>query len=222
MRLRTTCWIGVCTIALAVYAGPPASGGSSETRSKDRSCYTFLYLGGFETSETAAVLDHSTGAGAFGGGWGCRFHRFLTFELDANISDTDYDLPEGIVVPNLHHDTLSLSTVGVLGNLKFGYRLGRLRPHVGVGLGLGIVDVALSHTESWYPESLESELSLLTQILVGLDIRVSRRSYLGIEYRQLFAHRTIDFGGETIDGGGESFVLVYRLAGWGSSKRTRR
>ena len=53
---------------------------------------------------------------------------------------------------------------------------------------------------------------MLTQVLAGIDIRVSSRSYLGIEYRKLFAHRKIFFDGEEVDGGGESFVLAYRLA----------
>ena len=93
---------------------------------------------------------------------------------------------------NLGDDKLELSTVGALGNLKFGPRLGRVRPYVGVGLGLGIVEVSASNPDLWFPESLESELSLLAQVMAGLDVRVTRRSYLGIEYRQLATSRTID------------------------------
>ena len=221
--MRTACGIGAWSIMLAVcVAGTePASAARPRASDADNDVgkrplknrhYTFLYLGGFETGETATVLDHSTGAGAFGAGWGWRFHRFLTFEFDANISSTDYELPEPPTRSDLGDPKLTLSTVGVLGNVKFGRPLGRLRPQIGVGLGAGLVDVALSDPEYWFPETLESQLSVLTQVLAGVDIRVSRRSYLGIEYRKLFAHRTISFDGEEIDGGGESFVLAYRLA----------
>ena len=201
-------------LAARAVAQPPASGASSDRENptfKDEH-YTFLYLGGFDTGETAAVLDHSTGGGAIGGGWRWRFHRFLTFEFDANISSTDYELPERMIRSHLNDPKLTLSTLGILGNLKFGRRLGRLRPQVGVGLGAGLVDVSLTSPEYWFEETLESQFSVLTQVLAGIDIRVSRRSYLGTEYRELFALRTIFFGGEEIDGGGESVVLVYRLA----------
>ena len=215
-ELRKTRWIGACMLVLAAYAvgTEPAFAAEPEApkNSKERTHYTFLYLGGFETGETAAVLDHATDSGSFGGGWGWRFHRFLTFELEMNISSTDYELPQPTTRSHLGDTKLTLSTVGALGNVKFGRQLGRLRPQIGIGLGAGVVDVALSDSEFWFPESLESELSMLTQVLAGIDIRVSRRSYLGIEYRELFAHRTVNFGGEVIDGGGESFVLTYRFA----------
>jgi len=197
--------IAVCTIALATHAGPPVSGASSDIRH-----YSFLYLGGFDSRETTEILDQPTDGSSFGAGWGWRFHRFLTFEFDASILTSEYDLPQGVGRPDLGDDKLELSTVGALGNLKFGPRLGRVRPYVGVGLGLGIVEVSVSNPDLWFPESLESELSLLAQVLAGLDVRVTRRSYLGIEYRQLATSRTIDLGGEEIDGGGQSFVLAYR------------
>jgi hypothetical protein len=212
MRLggHAICWIGACTFAVAAYAGPPNSAANSDAGATTDRYYAFVYLGGFETHETAEILDRSTDRSSIGGGWGWGFHRFLTFEFDASFLTTEYDLPQGIGRPDLGDDKLELSTIGALGNVKFGPRLGRLRPHVGVGLGFGVVDVSITNPELWFPLSLESRLSLLTQVVVGLDVRVSRRSHVGIEYRELTAHRTIHFGGEEIDGGGQSFVLAYR------------
>ena len=222
-EMRTACRIGAWSVVLAVCvaATEPVSAAQPRVSDADRDVgrpplknnrYTFLYLGGFATGETATVLDRSTGDSAFGAGWGWRFHRLLTFELDMNISSTDYELPGSMNRSHLGDLKLTLSTVGLLGNLKLGRQLGRLRPQIGVGLGAGLVDVALSDSEYWFPETLESQLSVLTQVLAGIDIRVSSRSYLGIEYRKLFAHRKIFFDGEEVDGGGESFVLAYRLA----------
>ena len=210
MRTRTIGWVGVCALALA-YSGTPASGASRNVENATHEYYAFLYLGGLENNETTEILDNPTGSASVGGGWGWRFHRFLTFEFDASLLTSEFDLPQGVGRPDLGDDKLELSTIGVLGNVKFGPRLGRLRPHVGIGLGFGVVDVSVANPDLWFPLSLESQLSLLTQVLAGLDLRVSRRSYLGIEYRELIAHRKINFGGEEIDGGGRSFVLVYRL-----------
>lgn len=203
--------IGTWFVGLALCAVGVQSASADPPRGSENKHYTFFYLGGFDTSETAAVLDDSKGGGAFGGGWGWRFHRFLTFEFDANVSSTDYELPEAMTRSDLDDASLTLSTLGVLGNLKFGRQLGRLRPHAGVGLGAGVVDVSLSDPGFWLVEPLESQFSLLTQVLAGIDIRVSRRSHLGLEYRELIALRTITFGGEKIDGGGESFILAYRF-----------
>ena len=206
--MRITCWTVLCTHALLTHAGPVVS--AENPRPKDE-YYAFLYLGDLETNETASILDHQTDSGSAGGGWGWRFHRLLTFEFDASILSVEYDLPQGVGRPELGDDKLELSTSGVLGNLKFGPRLGRLRPHVGVGLGLGVVDVSVTNPDLWLPIPLETELSLLTQALAGLDVRLTRRSYLGIEYRELVAHRTIHFAGEEVDAGGRSLALVYRL-----------
>ena len=215
-QLRKIRWIGACILVLAVYAVGTepvlAVEPGAQNKLKERRHYAFVYAGGFETVATVVVLGRATGNGSFGAGWGWRFHRFLTFELDMNISSTDYELPQPTIQSHLGNANLTLSTVGALGNLKFGRQLGRLRPQIGVGLGAGVVDMALSGPGFWFPESLESELSILTQVLAGIDIRVSRRSHVGIEYRKLFAHRRINFGGGVIDGGGESFVLTYRLA----------
>ena len=211
-----------CTLLLAVgaagavlAAGPPAAEkptSKNTTTSKDRKRYLFLYMGGFEAAETAAVLDHPADSFSFGGGSGWRFHRFLTLELDLNMSSTAYDLPRGISREHRSDDKLELTTLGALGSVKLGRRFGRVRPQVGVGLGAGMIDVSLSNPDYFALHSLETQFTLLTQILVGFDVRVGRRSYLGIEYRKLFAGRTISFGGEEIDGGGESGILAYRFA----------
>jgi len=198
--IRTICWIGACAILCA-----------APVRAGDDKGYVFVYLGGFQTGETTTVLDDSQGGGVLGAGWGWRFHRLLTFELDASSSSTEYDQPPPTSRSDLDGYGLTLSTTGVCGNLKLGGQLGRVRPHAGVGLGGGLIDVSLSGPATWFEEPLESQFSLLTQMLAGFDIRVSRKSHLGVEYRKLFAHRTITFDGEEVDGGGESFVLAYRF-----------
>jgi len=209
-------WIGVCMLILATCAVQmpttlAAERGTSED-SKERTGYIFLYVGGFETSETAALLDRTQDSGSVGGGWGRQFSRFLTFEYDLNISETSYELPQSMTRSHLTDLELTLSTAGFLGNVKLKRPVGRLRPQIGVGLGVGVIDVAMTDSDSWFTESLESELSLLTQVLAGFDIRLTGRSYLGIEYRKLVAHRSMFLRDEEIDGGGESFVLAYRFA----------
>jgi hypothetical protein len=206
--MRMTRRIGLCTLAFLAYAGTVVSAGNPKPNGE---YYAFLYLGDLATNETASILDQQTDSGSAGGGWGWRFHPLLTFEFDASLLYAEYELPRGVGRPDLGDEKLELSTVGVLGNLKFGPRLGRLRPFVGVGLGFGVVDVSVTNPDLWLPIPIETELSLLTQALAGLDVRVSRRSYLGIECRNLVAHRTIHFVGEEVDAGGRSVALVYRF-----------
>lgn len=183
--------------------------------------YGFVYIGGADPNETTQILDHESGRMTLGAGFGWRFHPSLAFELDANVLTASYDLPQGVGRPDLGDDKLELSTAGVFGNLKFGPRLGRVRPHVGVGLGLGVVDVSVSNPDYWVATPLEVEISLLTQILAGLDVRLTRRSYLGVQYREVFADNSLDFAGEEIDGGGRSISAAYRMA-WGGRLEHRR
>jgi len=210
-------WLGGCSIGLVVWAGAvQAREDGSRARSEEPRNYAYVVLGGFSTDESAQILDHSTGGGSFGAGFGWGFHRYLTFELDANMSSTSYEMPPSARSAGARSDfdrfELSLSTSGVLGNVKLARRFGRVIPHVGVGLGFGLIDVSVSDSYSWgYAEPLASELSVLTQVMAGFDVRVGRRSTVGIEYRELFAHRTIDFAGEEVDGGGENLLFAYRL-----------
>ncbi len=219
-------WIGVVAFALAVNAAPPAQAASRtfETQIQEKrkpeahDYYLYLYLGGSESNEDTQILSHGTGQFSAGAGLGWRFHRMLAFELDASAQSTSYDLPAGIGRPDLGDDSLELSTMGIFGNVKFGLSRMKIQPFVGVGLGLGLVDVSVSNSRLWVPVPLETEISLLSQVLAGMDFRVSRRSYLGLEYREVFVHNKFDFAGEELDGGGRSLALVYRL-GWGDPRK---
>ena len=212
-RLKTLCRIGTCSLLLAAGAATGAQAKKAQGWRTEQTHYAFVYAGSFQTGETAAVLDRSTGQTTLGAGWGRRLHRMLTLELDATASSTDYELPTPILRGDSRRTEISLTTSGVLVNLKFGFQLGRLRPHVGVGLGVGVVDVSFTQPEYLFEEPLESRFSTLTQFLAGADFRIGRRSTLGLEYRELAAQKTLLFAGEEIDGDGESVTLAYRF-GW--------
>ncbi len=210
MRRRTI--LAITAIAILLAALAPTS--AATRPGPEGEYYAFLYIGGADPNETSQILDQESGRLTLGAGLGWRFHPPLAFELDVNVLTAEYDLPQGIGRPDLGDEKLALSTAGVFGNLKFGPRLGRVRPHVGVGLGLGVIDVSVSNPDYWITTPLEAEISLLTQVLGGLDVRLTRRSYLGIQYREVFAQHSLEFAGEKIDGGGRGFSAAYRMA-WG-------
>jgi opacity protein-like surface antigen len=205
--------IGTGSLLLAVGAATAAQAKEAQGWRTEQTYYASVYAGSFQTAETAAVLDRSTFKGTAGFSWGRRLHRLLTLELDATASSTDYELPTGILRDRSGRTEVSLTTSGVLVNCKFGFQLGRLRPHVGVGVGAGLVDVSFTELEYLFEEPIESRFSTLTQFLAGADFRIGRRSTLGLEYRELAAQKPLLFAGEEIDGGGESVTLAYRL-GW--------
>ena len=221
MKPQTIHRIAVCFVALAAAAAPAAAAGRSPSYPRpEGEYYAFLYLGGADPNESTQILEHESARFSGGAGVGWRFHRLLAFEMDASVVSAEYDLPGGIGRPDLGDDKLELSTAGLFGNVKLGPRLGRLRPHVGVGLGLGYVDVSVTNSGYWLPTPLKTEISLLSQVMAGMDVRLTRRSYLGVQFRELFAHHGMTFAGEEVDGGGQGFAMVYRWA-WGGSIERR-
>ena len=176
------------------------------TRTSKGRGYAFLQAGGFDGGQfrTAEV---GTSGFDFGGGYAAFFHEGLAVEFEGIFFGTDYRFPS-----HSGGSDLSLLTGALMLNLRGLRSFGRLRPSLGVGVGLGVTSLDRAHDSSyWAYEKLDEEFSLLAQTMVGLEFRITRRSHLGIEYRLLTAGSDLEWAGHQIDPGGALLLLTYRL-----------
>jgi hypothetical protein len=109
---------------------------------------------------------------------------------------------------------MSVTTAAFASNIKAIGNLGRVSPFISVGLGFGVVDITnYSEDDLYLSDTLRSEFSMIGQGALGLDFRLTRTGYLGVELRKVVPFSDLELGGTKIEAGGESVVVAFRR-GW--------
>lgn len=208
--IRTvTCSILASALVVPIAAADPDEAAPSRKKQKS---YFFVHGGSFDGEQSFTSLGDDSGSVSVALGIGRPFHRGLATEFEVLIFGTSYE--ESALRARSHDDPFetSFTTLALMTNLKARHAFGRFRPSAGIGLGFGLTELSVVDTSVIFAAStpLEDEFGLVGQLTVGADVRITRRGYLGLEFRNIEVLDDFEWHGERIDPGGTTFLLTYR------------
>ena len=209
------------TVAAAltiILAGTCWAADSSRPKPDPHSPYWFVKLGEFDAEQNLGLLEGATEevAGVFGSGH--RLGSKIWGEVEFGLAGRDHSVTPGVLPPGTDDPTLDILWVSY--SFVGRFTIGRVDPFLGLGLGVGyaeLEDAADIADGPFAPPDLEigDEFGAIFHFRVGLDIAVTGRSYLGLEWRK--TSFDADFGAFTngsTDIGGTSALLTYKRT-WG-------
>lgn len=161
-------------------------------------------LGGFSEESNFQLGNEDGRFGNFISG-GYRLGSWIALEADGLISLQEVDAPSTIFAPTSRTD---LTTAGIGAVVKFILPMDRVEIYAGGGLG---VYTSRIRTETAIGDIERDDTDIGYQALAGLDVFVSRRVSLGLEYRKFKLDANF---GPTIPGklevGGDFFFATVR------------
>lgn len=161
-------------------------------------------LGGFSEESNSELRNEDGRFGNFISG-GYRLGSWIALEADGLISLQEVDAPLTITAPTSRTD---LTTAGIGAVVKFILPLDRVEIYAGGGLGVYTSQI---RTETAIGDIERDDTDIGYQALVGLDVFVSRRISVGLEYRKFKLDANF---GPTIPGkldvGGDFFLATVR------------
>ncbi|HXV75386.1 MAG TPA: hypothetical protein VD788_03640 [Candidatus Polarisedimenticolaceae bacterium] len=193
----------------AVWFAAPGAAAQNAVHHADGWQYSFGNLGYFD-GRTGDGLRGSDAGFAIGGGVGRRHARHLAFAFDSLFAGRSYDTPTELQFAD---DEMFLTNLVLTGNVQAIVPFWLFEGYVGFGLGLMISELEVPSSVIWSETATSrSSFDLSTQILVGIDFVYTRRSRIGVEFRNIFA--TADFdelsrGG--VDVGGRLVAIKIKL-----------
>lgn len=183
----------------------------------DEIVYASIYMGALKTNEDKNKLIQSGRKSqplGITGGFYIREH----FSVEAEYLQTivDFDRQSKTLLPNTTSNKIRINSNGLLINTKFDYRVGRIKPFVGAGIGYftsGVLKTVGDSGKFGGYEKIES--SMAHQYIVGVDIHLKNYHQIEIGYRKFSLEA--DFG-EYIVGhseiGGDMFSVGYKYGGF--------
>jgi opacity protein-like surface antigen len=191
---------------LAVACLPTGAAGAQAGERQAGRWYIGGGLGGFAEEDNAQISGQDPEFATFFSG-GYRASPNVAVEATAMHWGQDFTTPGTITLPGAAART-DLRTFGVGGQVKFFLPLDRLDLFAGAGLGLYTTNLKVKGSSS---EIDENDTDLGIQGLLGVDVFVSSRISVGLEYRwlRLDANFEPHIGG-AIDVGGHFFFATVR------------
>lgn len=145
-----------------------------------------------------------------GGGIGWRIHQYLRAEFDGLFTSRQYDTPPGIEFAS---DSMQLTNLMFTANAQGTIPFWLFEGYAGVGLGFVISELEVPSTlRATSTAANRSSFDVTAQLLLGLDFVFTRKSRIGIEFRNSFA--TADFGDLSrggVDIGGKLVLIKIKL-----------
>lgn len=161
-------------------------------------------LGGFSEESNSELRNQDGRYGNFISG-GYRLGSWIALEADGLVALQKVDAPSTISAPTSRTE---LTTAGIGGIVKFILPLDRVEIYAGGGLGVYTSQI---RTETAIGDIERDDTDIGYQALVGLDVFVSRRISVGLEYRKFKLDANF---GPTIPGkldvGGDFFLATVR------------
>ncbi|MEJ2508360.1 MAG: outer membrane beta-barrel protein [Gammaproteobacteria bacterium] len=176
--------------------------------------YWSVTAGSYRAEDNPGQLASPGSELALGVGVGYRYTRHLSLEVEVPLFYSRYDTPATVSPPPFGtiDDRSSVNTAGIVGNVVLNTGGQRVRGFVGVGAGLYWSRFSVGGQSFGLTGTYERDDSGFgSQWLAGVDLRVGRRSWLGLEYRRV--NLTANFGQVTngdIDLGGRFVLLAFR------------
>lgn len=202
-------WLRLLAALLLTGTAPTAGADAAAATANDS--YVFR-IGSFEATDTTPPPRH-TGV-ALGLGFERERDSGLRYGVEISANFADYATP-GTVYGGpftVISDTMTLTTVGVVGTLAQTYAVAAVDLYAGGGAGLYYANMRAHGSTFGFPGTHdEHDIGLGFTLFAGLEFPVGTQSHLGLEVRRLFLDA--DFGplsnGE-MSIGGTSIMLSYR------------
>lgn len=173
----------------------------------------FYLLGGSFSPESNSQFGDENGKLALGFGFGSRHSRHVAWEIELPYYYHSVNAPplsSGFLVSDGRAD---ISTMGLAGNVKLIYPIGRFEPYIGGGIGLYFTEFYVSRSFLGFPASFEADdIDIGFQLLAGFDyVYGEKGNSVGIQYRKLNLDASF---GSPIPGpvkvGGSALLLSFR------------
>lgn len=175
--------------------------------------YVYVFGGDFNGAQSAGKLTHE--ASSFDGavGVGMRYRPYLKLEGEIAVYTRTYGTPP--IPPPLFgsiDSRMRLDTSGFAGNAKTVYDFAGGSLYAGVGLGLFWSDLVVTGSMLGVPaRRVETDVGVGYQLMLGGDLAIGERSWLGVELRRLRLNGDFgDLSGGSAPIGGDSVALTFR------------
>lgn len=204
------------SIAIFHFADVAHAAEATQLPVPDRMGWNYIHFSaGSFSPDSNAQLPNANGHYGLALGFGSRYSRHVAWEVEFFNSDQAVDTPSiPIGFFTVLDQRADISTVGLAGNVRFIYPLGRFEPYVGGGIGFYRTEMEISGSTFGLPGSLKkNDNGFGLQLLAGMEYYFGQRTQhsLGVQYRTLSLDA--DFGPEVagkVNVGGDFWFLTYR------------
>lgn len=203
----------LCIAGGAAAAEPEQS--SAPDRVPDLTGRHYFYIaGGWFNPQENAQLNDPNGHYGYAVGFGSRHSRHLAWEIELFGDHQGVDRPFS-PPPSLFANPssrASIETLGLAGDVRLLYPLGRFEPYVGVGLGLYRTELEIA--QGFLASSVKrTDTGMGLQLLAGVEYVLGEGGgVLGLQYRRLKLDASLgpEIAGK-VDVGGDFLLIVLRF-----------
>ncbi len=204
----------LCIAGGAIAAEPETPTAPDRVPDMTGRSYFYLSAGAFNPHENSQLRDPN-GHYGFALGFGSRHSRHFAWDIEffgaEQRVDRPFTPPPTLIATSASR--ASIETLGLAGNVRLLYPLGRFEPYVGAGIGLYRTELEIAQGFFFNPVT-RSDTGMGLQLLAGVEYLFGEGGgALGIQYRRLKLDANL--GPEivgNVDVGGDFVFIVFRVS----------